>query len=155
MSDRVMEDSAAYSDCDNPGNYGTELDNEQRSALQDWIARNIEPARRENRYQTSYGLKHLFEKSAHGFYLTNGAFKGAMLAADYQPVNLHNQNWTFRIKECAKKPWAEVCPTSLGSPKMQPSERICVRQTTLKQGATEASKLHLGRSQVHTNSNRK
>ena len=46
--------------------------------------------------RTSYGIKHDFERE--GFYLTNGQFKGAMLAAGYDPEKANELNWTFKIK---------------------------------------------------------
>ena len=46
---------------------------------------------------TSYGIKHRFERSPGGFYITNGAFKGAMMFEGYK----HSQgvNWYFNIKK--------------------------------------------------------
>jgi len=45
---------------------------------------------------TSYGLKHIFERSPDGFYLTNGMFKGALLACGFDK---HSKgiNWSFAI----------------------------------------------------------
>lgn len=37
-----------------------------------------------------------------GFYVTNGAFKGAMLAAGYKPVKRGEQNWQFRQRPTNK-----------------------------------------------------
>ncbi|MDP9476457.1 MAG: hypothetical protein M3R38_12375 [Actinomycetota bacterium] len=49
----------------------------------------------------SYTMKHDFE-TAGGFYVTNGQFKGAMLAAGYQPAKRGEQNWRFRQKPTKK-----------------------------------------------------
>jgi hypothetical protein len=73
------------------------LSPEQRAALGRWIGENIVPSRRPGK-RTSYGLKHTFEDSEGGFYVNNGAFKGAMLAAGYAPVGAVEPNWTFRAE---------------------------------------------------------
>lgn len=79
---------------DLPSDYTTLSDLEQ-TALQAWIRLAIRPARRYHR-STSYGLKHHFEKV--GFYITNGAFKGAMQAAGYAPRTPTARNWEFKIR---------------------------------------------------------
>jgi len=43
-------------------------------------------------------LKHRCENAAGGFYISNGQFKGAMLAAGYVPIDSSDRNWHF----CAK-----------------------------------------------------
>jgi uncharacterized protein YozE (UPF0346 family) len=73
-----------------------ELSSEHRTYLQDWIKANIRAAREECP-TTSYGMKHYFERSDNGFYITNGQFKGAMLEAGYKPIDPHEQNWTFKV----------------------------------------------------------
>jgi hypothetical protein len=74
-----------------------ELTAAQQMELQQWIARTFTPTSRANS-RTSYGLKHDFE--AVGFYVTNGQFKGAMLAAGYQPTpgTAGEVNWCFRVR---------------------------------------------------------
>lgn len=46
---------------------------------------------------SSYGMKHIFEDSPTGFYVSNGQFKGAMLIAGYIPANPHELNWNYKI----------------------------------------------------------
>ena len=72
---------------------------EQKEALLGWIKDTLTTARRRHP-MTSYGLKHVFEKD--GFYITNGQFKGAMLAAGHAPVDPDALNWSFRVKAIAK-----------------------------------------------------
>jgi len=72
--------------------------NEQKSLL-DWISENIKPGDNFNPTLSSYGLKHLFENSENGFYITNGAFKGAMLKRNYFVKNRFHINWIFNISE--------------------------------------------------------
>lgn len=50
-----------------------------------------------NKKRTSYGLKHIFEKD--NFYITNGAFKGAMLVAGFDIADEKTINWTFNASE--------------------------------------------------------
>lgn len=54
-----------------------------------------------NKKHSSYGLKHIFEKSKNGFYVTNGMFKGAMLKLEYEYELCHptSPNWYFNISE--------------------------------------------------------
>ncbi len=74
---------------------------EERAVLRAWIAANMRAAKTPDPYRTSYGLKHRFEESEGGFYLSNGAFKGAMLAAGYEPADKSELNWRFwaRLRE--------------------------------------------------------
>jgi hypothetical protein len=43
-------------------------------------------------------MKHDFAREPDGFYAKNGAFKGAMLAAGFLPVDEGELNWRFRVK---------------------------------------------------------
>ena len=74
-----------------------QLEPEQQAALVDWIRAVLEPAKTIF-YRTSYGMKHDFEREPDGFYNRNGAFKGAMLAAGFRPVNERELNWRFRVR---------------------------------------------------------
>jgi hypothetical protein len=57
-----------------------ELSDEQQAALCGWIARTLEvdPDRRPSSYHTSYHLKHVFERSPDGFYVSDEQFRCAM-----------------------------------------------------------------------------
>lgn len=46
----------------------------------------------------SFGLKHIFEHET-GLYISNDAFKAAMLSAGYQPETLEAENPCYRITE--------------------------------------------------------
>ncbi len=80
---------------DPPAEYA-KLSRVEQAALLSWIAEHISPRKTPNK-RTSYGIKHAFEASVGGFYISNGAFKGAMLAAGYEPVYPEERNWRFRI----------------------------------------------------------
>lgn len=80
-----------------PDDYAT-LKYPQQRYLQLWIRRTFTPCGRVHRL-SSYALKHYFENDG-GFYVTNGAFKGAMLAAGFQPTKAtaSDINWRFKLK---------------------------------------------------------
>lgn len=62
-----------------------------------WIGGALVPPQRVF-HCTSYGIKHDFEQERDGFYVKNGAFKGAMLVAGLRPVDANELNWRFRVK---------------------------------------------------------
>lgn len=76
------------------------LNESEQQALIDWCYR-ISKIKTINRNHSSYGLKHIFENSKDGFYITNGAFKGAMLECgfDYKPDSPSSPNWNFNVSE--------------------------------------------------------
>lgn len=69
----------------------------EKAQVMQWISKNIEPLQTYSRKHTSYGLKHWLQYDI-GIYLTNGAFKGAMLESGYRPQKEDEQNWIFRAK---------------------------------------------------------
>lgn len=77
-----------------------ELTDEQQSALVEWCQ---QLGKRKTIYhgRTSYGLKHLFERN--GFYVYNGAFKGAMLLAGFRVAGLEYADWWFNVSERSVK----------------------------------------------------
>ena len=75
------------------------LTDEKRNVLWDWCYFNFYKRKTVNKRYTSYGLKHIFERSKNGFYITNGQFKGAMLASGQMTRNELDLNWCFCISE--------------------------------------------------------
>ncbi len=79
---------------------------EKQADLQAWIARAIMPGtgRAKHADYTSDTLKQCYERvrdtddDQHGHDISNGAFKGAMRAAGYEPIDPTALNWTFRIQ---------------------------------------------------------
>lgn len=69
---------------------------ETRKRAKEWILNNIRPYRMTNS-RTSYGIKHILQHDT-GIYLTDGEFKGAMLAAGYAPINPDEDEWRFRVQ---------------------------------------------------------
>lgn len=81
----------------------------EKNCLQFWIAHALSKAKTLNRRYTSYGLKHYFQD--YGFYLNNGAFKGAMLEAGYPRLDRRGQiNWYFNIKKPTRKQMPQDFP---------------------------------------------
>lgn len=77
---------------------------EERKALLEWIFLMLEPIKATNHDNTSYGLKHSFEDAPSGFYIFNGAMKGALCLMGYRPSNTGELNWCFNIsKKSVKK----------------------------------------------------
>lgn len=74
------------------------LNHEEQTALRAWITANIRHAKTPDPHRTSYGLKHRFEESTGGCYVTNGQFKAAMLLAGYEPIDPTELNWRFRAR---------------------------------------------------------
>lgn len=72
---------------------------DEATTLVAWIQENFVPRKTANRWHTSYGLKHIFENSDGGFYVTNNQFKDAMLQAGFKPVEENMLNWYYRISE--------------------------------------------------------
>ncbi|AUJ26584.1 hypothetical protein [Virgibacillus dokdonensis] len=75
-----------------------DLTSKEQKHLTDWIKNNIAPIKSFNTRQTSYGLKHRFEDDG-GFYIGNGAFKGAMLACGFKVKDKSAKNWVFNVSE--------------------------------------------------------
>lgn len=80
------------------------LNESEQQTLIEWCSC-ISKIKSINLKRTSYGLKHIFERSENGFYITNGMFKGAMLECgfDYKPVDSSSPNWHFNVSEKAIK----------------------------------------------------
>ncbi len=64
----------------------------------EWIKENILPRKTPLLEQTSYGIKHILQSKT-GVYLTNNAFKDAMLMCGYKPVNPNELNWCYCISK--------------------------------------------------------
>ena len=100
--DLCRQYETAFEYARHPGNLATDYDRlspDERARLADWIAWAYRPARRRLN-ETSYGMKHRFENHRGpdgGFYISNGQFKGAMLAAGHAPVDRYELNWEFRV----------------------------------------------------------
>jgi hypothetical protein len=86
-----------FAECNNPLEYDN-LRDWQKEGLAEWIEDYVKPhaTKNYNPNRSSYGLKHMFQYS-YGFYVTNGQFKGAMLAAGFQPECYDSLNWTFKV----------------------------------------------------------
>lgn len=75
------------------------LSDEEKEILVKWIPHNLGRADRIYKKRSSFELKKLFEISPQGFYITNGQFKGAILAAEYRVADKKAKNWHFNISK--------------------------------------------------------
>jgi hypothetical protein len=73
------------------------LPDDKKDVLCSWIREHITSRKTLNLNHSSYNLKHIFENSPHGFYTTNGEFKGAMLKMSFKPNDMRDINWVFPI----------------------------------------------------------
>lgn len=80
-----------------PGDY-EELSQKEKLELSLWIYTHFEPSKRAYTKSSSYGLKHDFERDTR-IYVTNGQFKGAMLARGYKVKDEKALNWYFKMKK--------------------------------------------------------
>lgn len=78
-----------------------ELTKEKQKALVIWCS-SISKTKNINKLgKSSYGLKHVFEYSENGFYITNGMFKGAMIEAGFEHTD--GINWYFNYSHKSLK----------------------------------------------------
>jgi hypothetical protein len=108
VSTRQRRDELAQRDweANDPAGF-QKLQPEEQAALVDWIRAVLVPAKTVFR-RNSYGMKHDFDREPDGFYVYNGAFKGAMLAAGFHPVDESDLNWRFRVKPaCELARWEQ------------------------------------------------
>lgn len=77
------------------------LSTNEQTTLRSWVKTHITPRKTINRRYTSYGLKHDFEddKEHGGFYVSNGAFKGAMRVCGFEADNENETNWNYCISD--------------------------------------------------------
>ena len=75
---------------------------QEQAQLVAWC-RNLEKSKSINRHHTSYSLKHHFQYGG-GFYVSNGAFKQAMVLAgfSYKPCE-SGINWRFNVSQKSVK----------------------------------------------------
>ena len=84
---------------DSPEEFNKLSESEKHSLL-NWCSE-IPMIKSINYNRSSYGIKHMFERSKNGFYITNGAFKGAMTECNFdcKPVSSTSNNWRFNVSE--------------------------------------------------------
>jgi hypothetical protein len=72
---------------DNPASF-LNLSPQEKTTLVAWVLNTLVKGKSINTEITSYGIKHLFDKSLNGFYIKNGVMKGAMLIAGFKVNDL-------------------------------------------------------------------
>lgn len=88
-------DRASFDECDSPVALN-DVDMFDQLILLNWCIK-LRKRKTFNRMQTSYGLKHRFERDT-GIYVSNGAFKGAMLLVGFTAKDIADLNWYFNVK---------------------------------------------------------
>ena len=76
----------------------TDLKPEEQRKIIAWISNNIKHRKTPNYRHTSYGLKHIFTRDT-GIYVTNNAFKDAMLDCGFEPIDETELNWCYCISQ--------------------------------------------------------
>lgn len=84
-------------DGDRPAEFD-KLETDIKSKVVTWCKRNFTATSTFNKKDTSYELKHIFQRQD-GTYLTNGQFKAAMILAGFLCENTNELNWCFNISE--------------------------------------------------------
>lgn len=74
------------------------LKEHEKTILASWIESCVKTNERTMLRHSSYRLKHIAEKQC-DFYISNGQFKGAMLAAGYEPIDTRFINWKFKRRK--------------------------------------------------------
>jgi hypothetical protein len=83
-----------------PGNHPerfNDLTSTERDALIEWIEENLIQSKRFYMRFSSYQFRGYFERRPGGFYVCNGAFKGAMLNLGFRVKDPKEVNWNFNI----------------------------------------------------------
>lgn len=75
-----------------------DLSKTKQAVLLEWCE-SLDKIERINTRHTSYGLKHTFGRDEYGFYIYNGAFKGAMIMAGFSTNDVKELNWRFNVSE--------------------------------------------------------
>ncbi|GJE02707.1 hypothetical protein [Methylobacterium isbiliense] len=91
---------------DDPAAFAELSDADQRTVIA-WLRDTFEGAETPSS-ASSYDLKHQFQDAPGGFYTTNGAFKGALLAAGFARSSPpSDRNWHFRLTPRDRRPRPE------------------------------------------------
>lgn len=87
-----------YSRLNSPFEFN-ELTKKEQGQLLEWCG-NLGKIKGINQNVDSYAIKHLFEKSENGFYIHNGAMKGALISAGFKwSVGHDSINYKFNVSQ--------------------------------------------------------
>ena len=67
-----------------------------RLRVEKWIKENLRPSKDVYTERSSYSLKHILENDT-GIYLTNNEFKDALFISGFEPENVNEVNWHFKL----------------------------------------------------------
>ncbi|MEO7715658.1 MAG: hypothetical protein ABIY70_05625 [Capsulimonas sp.] len=121
---------AKLNEADDPAQFAL-LSPEEKTILMDWIKSWFEASKTEYKHN-SFVLKNYFEEGAtaaeKGFYINNGAFKGAMIKCGFRPIDANLKNWSFEVKVI------RPCPRTLVTKNKDGSLKQCPRAADFKTG---------------------
>ena len=116
---------AKLNEADDPAQFAL-LSPEEKTILMDWIKSWFEASKTEYKHN-SFALKNFFEEgptaAEGGFYINNGAFKGAMIKCGFRPIDANLKNWMFEVKVIRPCPRTLVTKNKDGSLKQCPPRR--------------------------------
>lgn len=104
-----LDSEYAWKPC-NEGSEGfrfQDLGDVERTLILEWVDKNV-TSRKSAANMTSYGLKHVCERSV-GFYVSNLQMKVAMRLRGHEPINPSELNHRYRIY-VSKKAWRKGAP---------------------------------------------
>lgn len=107
MYRRESDAVKTFEESDHPKGF-YQLTKEEQEKLLSWCT-GMKTIKTPNNRHTSYGLKHWFEASEGGFYITNGQFKGAMILSGYSVNDPDELNWTFTVSELSYREKRNAC----------------------------------------------
>ena len=80
----------------------SDLTEEQRQILFDWIDKNLTKTRNICYTRTAYGLKHILKKDT-GIYITTCEFRDAMIQKGFKVKQVSKENYCFNISKHLRK----------------------------------------------------
>lgn len=103
---------------DNPASF-LNLSPQEKTTLVAWVLNTLVKGKSINTEITSYGIKHLFDKSLNGFYIKNGVMKGAMLIAGFKVNDVHS--YLALVYQCFQTNYARAYTRKKGGALFQKS----------------------------------
>ena len=91
---KIHQDKSATIDAELLSDESPEI----QHAVLDWIKENLYPRKTPLMSPSSYGLKHILQSET-DIYLTNNAFKDAMLQCGFEPHDWDEVHWRFGISK--------------------------------------------------------
>lgn len=91
--------SRSFNDYNDPMTFFTKLNEDNQIEVMAWALNCLKENKSSSQLFSSNRLKHIFEHSPRGFYMTDGEFSGAMFSSGFTPMDYGATNWKFRISK--------------------------------------------------------